>query len=580
MQFKQAYRKAGVEFDAAELPDHLCVVLEFGAAHDPDTACRLLNDHRAGVEMLRIALAEKGSPWHDLLLALASTLPELKGEDEEKMIALIAQGPPSERSGSTCSPTPWTPGSTPPQRVDRARRHHPGRSALMDTFLFLIFPYLCLAVFVVGHYWRYKYDKFGWTTRSSQLYENRLLRWAAPSSTSDCSVSSRATSSASSCRSHGPRPSESVRTPTTSSRSRAVSSRARPLLGLVILVYRRRTVGPVFSATTRMDKLMYVFLAAVIVLGIWNTLAASTFGHYDYREDVSPWFRSIFLLQPKPELMADAALGFQVHALIAFGLFALWPFTRLVHVFSAPLGYVTRPYIVYRSRDEEREGTGAQARLGEGESLAGAPGAGRRAATRGRRHQLSRSTSVGRMRRRVAVAAMAQAIAAREWHEGSDDDRAHGRHDRAHDEERPQDLDEQVARGRTDDHPDDTTAQGHQCGLSEDEGEPRAALHAQRTQGDVLLAAVQQQAEDEDGDDVDAHERAEQQVQPDQGVRVEGGQARLVLVERCRGGLHVHRVVLPGPERSAASMPARPAGLWSRERRRKKSAAVRRVAAS
>jgi len=34
-------------------------------------------------------------------------------------------------------------------------------------------------------------------------------------------------------------------------------------------------------------------------------------------------------------------------------LFALWPFTRLVHVFSAPLGYLTRPYIVYRSRDAQ-----------------------------------------------------------------------------------------------------------------------------------------------------------------------------------------------------------------------------------
>ena len=50
--------------------------------------------------------------------------------------------------------------------------------------------------------------------------------------------------------------------------------------------------------------------------------------------------------------MAEAPLGFQLHALVAFGLFALWPFTRLVHVFSAPLGYLTRPYIVYRSRDD------------------------------------------------------------------------------------------------------------------------------------------------------------------------------------------------------------------------------------
>jgi nitrate reductase gamma subunit len=51
--------------------------------------------------------------------------------------------------------------------------------------------------------------------------------------------------------------------------------------------------------------------------------------------------------------MAAAPIGFQLHALAAFALFALWPFTRLVHVFSAPLGYLTRPYIVYRSRDDD-----------------------------------------------------------------------------------------------------------------------------------------------------------------------------------------------------------------------------------
>ncbi len=50
--------------------------------------------------------------------------------------------------------------------------------------------------------------------------------------------------------------------------------------------------------------------------------------------------------------MGEAPIGFQLHGLVAFGLFALWPFTRLVHVFSAPVGYLTRPYIVYRSRDE------------------------------------------------------------------------------------------------------------------------------------------------------------------------------------------------------------------------------------
>ena len=50
----------------------------------------------------------------------------------------------------------------------------------MNVFLWVIVPYVCLAVFVVGHVWRYRYDKFGWTTRSRQLYEDRLLRIGSP----------------------------------------------------------------------------------------------------------------------------------------------------------------------------------------------------------------------------------------------------------------------------------------------------------------------------------------------------------------------------------------------------------------
>ena len=104
VQFKQAYRRAGVELDAEELPDHLSVVLEFGASYDRDTAWLLLNDHRAGVEMLRIALAERTSPWHDVVTALVATLPALKGEDHDKVAALVAQGPPAEEVGLDLAP--------------------------------------------------------------------------------------------------------------------------------------------------------------------------------------------------------------------------------------------------------------------------------------------------------------------------------------------------------------------------------------------------------------------------------------------------------------------------------------------
>ena len=137
------------------------------------------------------------------------------------------------------------------------------------------------------------------------------------------------------------------------------------VVGLAILIYRRRTVGPVFSATTRNDKAMYVVLAVVILAGtgatVWNGNAG-----YDYRETISPYFRSIFYGNPHADLISGAPLAFKIHIMAAWTMFAMWPFTRLVHVFSAPLGYLTRPYIVYRSR--EHTGLGPARRGWEGSS--------------------------------------------------------------------------------------------------------------------------------------------------------------------------------------------------------------------
>lgn len=240
----------------------------------------------------------------------------------------------------------------------------------MSDFLWVIFPYLCLAIFVVGHLWRYRYDKFGWTTRSSQLYEVRLLRWGSPlfhfgmlgvvgGHILGLLIPKSWT--------------DAIGITETMYHWLAmiggVAAGVVTLIGMVILIYRRRTVGPVFSATTPMDKTMYFFLGLVIVLGVWNTVASSIFGlggsggeDFNYRTTVSLWYRGFFSFNPDPSLMVGIPLGFQLHALFACVLFALWPFTRLVHVFSAPVGYITRPYIVYRSRDERRgQGTGSRA---------------------------------------------------------------------------------------------------------------------------------------------------------------------------------------------------------------------------
>jgi len=108
VQFKQAYRKGGVEFDedSAELPDHSRVVLQFGATVDPGGAWRLLNGHRAGLEMLRLALASwrnddgsVGSPWLAAVAAVCETLPPLQGDEADAVRRLVEQGPPAEVVG-------------------------------------------------------------------------------------------------------------------------------------------------------------------------------------------------------------------------------------------------------------------------------------------------------------------------------------------------------------------------------------------------------------------------------------------------------------------------------------------------
>ena len=312
------------------------------------------------MELLRLALTDAGSPWSHVAQAVCATLPPLHGDDRDAVLRLAAEGPPGEEVGlAPFAPPEYMPEPRRPvlpadadvlRRLERSRLVTSG----LDVFLWVVVPYVCLTVFVLGHVWRYRYDKFGWTTRSSQLYESRLLRLGSPlfhfgilfvllGHVMGLGVPKSWT--------------EAVGMSEGLYHFMAVSvgtvAGVCTVVGMAILIYRRRTVGPVFSATTRMDKAMYAVLATVILLGLANTVVANIFGHYDYREGVSVWFRGIFRFSLHPELMAAAPIGFKLHGLAAFALFALWPFTRLVHVFSAPLGYLTRPYIVYRSRDDQ-----------------------------------------------------------------------------------------------------------------------------------------------------------------------------------------------------------------------------------
>ncbi len=113
LRFKQTYLDAGFELSDAELPDHLCVVLEFAATVDLGLGRDLMLDHRAGLELLRLSLRELGSPWAALLDAVSSTLPPLRGDERDAVRRLAAVGPPEEEVGLAPFAAPqFSPGAT------------------------------------------------------------------------------------------------------------------------------------------------------------------------------------------------------------------------------------------------------------------------------------------------------------------------------------------------------------------------------------------------------------------------------------------------------------------------------------
>jgi nitrate reductase gamma subunit len=221
-----------------------------------------------------------------------------------------------------------------------------------DLLVWVVLPYVAMTLFVAGHVWRYRYDKFGWTSHSTQLLESRWLAWGS-------NLFHYGALAAIAGHVLG------MLIPAWLTAAVGVSEAAYHVLsavagsvagvacavGLVILAVRRAYFPRVRRTTSPTDVAVYVLLAAVIGLGVGETLVVNAFGPgYDYRASVAIWFRGLFVLNPRVELMVSAPFVYQVHAASAWLLYALWPFSRLVHAWSLPLQYVGRPYILYRSR--------------------------------------------------------------------------------------------------------------------------------------------------------------------------------------------------------------------------------------
>ena len=98
LQFTAAYRAAGFELAGRELPDHLAVLCEFTAAA-PEPGLALFRRHRAGLELLRTALADAAAPWLTVVDAIRAVLPDPAPRDLQRALDLARSGPPAEEVG-------------------------------------------------------------------------------------------------------------------------------------------------------------------------------------------------------------------------------------------------------------------------------------------------------------------------------------------------------------------------------------------------------------------------------------------------------------------------------------------------
>ena len=121
------------------------------------------------------------------------------------------------------------------------------------------------------------------------------------------------------------------------------------LIGMILLTSRRVSVKNIRHLSTASDMVVNFFLLMLVFMGCYATLVTNaTTPDFDYRATISVWFRHLFMFNPDANLMTTVPFSFKLHVFLGFGIFALWPFTRLVHVWSVPLSYANRSYIIYR----------------------------------------------------------------------------------------------------------------------------------------------------------------------------------------------------------------------------------------
>src|SRR5690625_2521466 len=214
-----------------------------------------------------------------------------------------------------------------------------------------VFPYVVLTIFIGGHLYRYQKDQFGWSTKSSEFLEKKRLRigsnlfhfgiiFVFGGHVLGLIVPVELYNALG--------VSESMYH--TIALLFGIPAGLATLIGLFLLTYRRVSVKRIKVTTSQGDWLALILLLIVVITGLIATFLNVDSKGFDYRTTIAPWLRGLFILNIQPDLMSEVPIWFKIHIYSTFALYIVWPFTRLVHVFSFPLRYLNRSSVIYKRK--------------------------------------------------------------------------------------------------------------------------------------------------------------------------------------------------------------------------------------
>ena len=223
----------------------------------------------------------------------------------------------------------------------------------LNNFFFGLYPYICLTVFLLGSLIRFDRDQYTWKSDSSQLLKVGQLRWGSNLFHVGILFLFGGHLVGMLTPHFMYEPFISAGTKQVLAMTAGGIAGALAFIGVSLLLHRRLTEPRIRATSRTADILLLVLLWLQLLLGLASVPLSAQHLDGSVMMLLAEWAQRIVTFRPvAPEMLAGVSWVFKLHMFLGMTIFLVFPFTRLVHVWSGfgTAGYLLRPYQVVRAR--------------------------------------------------------------------------------------------------------------------------------------------------------------------------------------------------------------------------------------